>query len=237
MKFYKSRLQKLEEKRSLKQAVFFFLLTLILILVLFFLGLPLVIKVSVFLGNQRSVAQPNENNQLINPVQPRFSPLPSATNSAVLAVNGSASAGMKIRIFLNDKLLEELTANKDGEFLSENFSLKEGKNLLKAISLVNNKESEPVYAIIFFKKNPPRLEIEKPQNRTHFYDKDKEITIEGVTDPGAAIFVNEHLAMVDGEGNFSLKFNLEEGDNELDFVAQDEAGNQTKTTLIVNYSP
>jgi len=236
-KFSKSRLQKIEEKRSLHQAIFFFLLTLILILVIFFIGLPLLVKFSVFLGKRQETPSYPKNNQFLIPIPPHLNFGVSATNSALFNLSGSAPAGMKIKIFLNEELIKEVTANNNGEFYLTKINLKEGKNTFRAVSVVEEKESEPSLATVIYKKTPPKLEIKQPQNNADFYDEEREIIIEGITDPQTKVTINEHLAMVDNEGNFSLRFTLNPGENDFKIIAEDEAGNQNQNQLKVNYTP
>lgn len=237
MKFRKSRLQKVEEKRSLRQAIFFFILTILLILAVFFLGIPLVVKLAIFLGEKRSPSQYKESTQLIPPTQPRLQPFPQATNSAILTLTGFAPAGIKVKVFLNEVLLKEITADKNGEFMFRNLNLAEGDNKIKVISFDNDKESEPYIAKIMYKKTPPALEVTSPKDNTLFFDEEKEIAVEGKTEPGVSVSVNQHLAIVDTEGNFEIKITLAEGENQIKIVAQDEAGNQAEIEKKVTYTP
>ncbi len=236
-RFRKSRLQKIEEKKSLKQAVFFFFLTAFLIFAVFLVGLPLAVKLAVYLGEIRSPEKYSESSQLLPPTQPRLRPLPQATNSAKLSLVGFSAAGTKIKVFLNNTLIEETMANKEGDFNVKGLNLKKGENEIKVTALSNDQESEPYISKVLYKKTPPSLEIESPENNAAFFDEDKEILVKGKTDPGSVILVNKHLAIVDNQGNFETKLPLEEGENQIIISAQDEAGNQTEMERKVTYTP
>ncbi len=59
--------------------------------------------------------------------------------------------------------------------------------------------------------------------------RESALTIQGVTDPDANVFVtgNPQPVQVDGQGNFSFLYRLNEGSNVLEIRAADPAGNST----------
>lgn len=236
MKFRQSRLQTVEEKKSIKQAVFFLFLTIVLLLVLFFLGIPLFIKAAVWLGNSDKNST-EETTQGLTPPQPRLLPLSLATNSATLKLEGFAMSGSKVKLTLNQVLIKEITIEDSGEFQITNINLKPGKNEIKLVSVSGDKESEPFVTSITYDNQPPALEISSPQNNQQFFDKDKEVNLEGKTDPNCLVTVNNHLAIIDSEGNFSIKIGLNSGENSLEVISQNEAGNKQQQKISVTYTP
>ena len=86
-------------------------------------------------------------------------------------------------------------------------------------------------------QEPPALEITKPKASDRFFDKDNPISAEGKSEEGANLTVNNHFVLVRSDGSFSTQISLTTGDNQLDFVAKDKAGNETKKIITVNYTP
>jgi len=236
MKFHKTRLQSIEEKKSLRQAVFFLVLTLLLILGVFFLGIPLFIKLAVMFGN-KPVSSPTAGlSQTVPLSQPRLVPLPTATNSASINLAGFSIPNAKIKIYLNDISLKEVQADKNGEFTSQSVKLRNGSNSLKIVASIDNKDSEPYITSISFSNSAPSLEVTAPKNNASFFDKDKEISVEGKTDQNCIVTVNNHMAIVNDDGTFSTIISLNEGSNDLKIISQNEAGNQTSEDINVSYS-
>ena len=66
---------------------------------------------------------------------------------------------------------------------------------------------------------------------------DSSLTVSGVTDANAEVFVNEFELEADEEGNFSQELTLEEGENIIVITAVDEAGNFAERELTVMYEP
>lgn len=231
----RSRLKKIEEKNSLKQAVFFFFLTIVLLVVVFFLGIPGIVKLAVLLGGKNTVSQQTDENVPIG--QPRLSPLPQATNSAQLAINGYAPEDMEVMILLNGQNVKKVTSNKNGEFSIKAIELKEGNNTIEAVGIDGENKSEAYITTVFLKKTAPELEITSPKDGDSFFDKDQEIEVKGTTETGNLVLINGHLAIVDSSGNFSLMMVLTEGENEIKIQSQDKAGNKEEIVLKVNYTP
>lgn len=236
MKFHKTRLQSIEEKKSLRQAAFFLVLTLLLILGVFFLGIPLFIKLAVTFGNKSTTTPSGGLTQNVSLSQPRLVPLATATNSASLTLSGFSIPDAKIKIYLNNVSLKEVKADKNGEFSSNSINLREGSNSLKIVANIDNKDSEPYTTSIIYSNTSPSLEITSPKDNASYFDKDKEISVEGKTDQNCIVTVNNHMAIVNDDGSFSTMISLNEGDNTLRIVSQNEAGNQTAKEIKVTYS-
>jgi len=60
-----------------------------------------------------------------------------------------------------------------------------------------------------------------------------QLTVRGVTLPGAVVSVDGDLAVADDQGGFVDLIPLDEGANEIEVVASDGQGNQVTTTLFV----
>jgi hypothetical protein len=63
------------------------------------------------------------------------------------------------------------------------------------------------------------------------------LTVRGVTKPGAEVSVNETDVVANGNGNFSANITLEEGDNYIVVVAVDVDGQVAEAELTATYTP
>ncbi len=236
----KSRYLRSEERKSLQQTAFFLILTLILILLAIFLGVPLFIKGAIFLGNLKSKGEIVERTDRLPLPPPVLKQTYIATSSAQINVSGYGQEGKIIWLFLNDRKIKEVMVDKTGEFAISDVVLSKGKNEIKALAR-DEKDGESKYSEIYevvFDNEPPTLEIFEPTSGAGFYGEDKEAIIKGKTDDGSVkITVNDRMVIVDPTGNFSYVYQLSEGENKIKVVAQDEAGNQAETEIILNYRP
>ncbi|MCP4539065.1 MAG: hypothetical protein GY832_18170 [Chloroflexi bacterium] len=76
---------------------------------------------------------------------------------------------------------------------------------------------------------PPIIRLANLPEDTQVGGDTNEITIEGVTDPDATVWLNDWFQSlaVSEEGSFSVVYPLQEGVNQIELMAVDEAGNQS----------
>ena len=236
---HSSRLARKEEARSLRQALFFGALTIVLLFFLIFLGIPALIKMAIFLGEIRSSSTPVKTEDLLPPAPPIIASLPPATNSAQIDLRGFAEAGTVVEIFLNGLSEAKLVAEKNGTFTTNEVNLTSGRNeiMAKATDSGGNTSQSSGKIVIFYDTTPPKLTISEPSDQSDYYGDENQIKILGLTEEEAAVTVNGRLAVVNQDGSFELPFSLSEGENQIKIVAIDQAGNQTEKELKVNYSP
>lgn len=80
---------------------------------------------------------------------------------------------------------------------------------------------------------PPLLEITSPEDGAEL--KEKTVTFEGVTEPGARVFAGKYEADVDTSGNWHIVLILNEGSNVARLTARDAAGNESQASVTVYY--
>lgn len=235
----KTRLAKLDERKSLKQAVLFIFLTIILVIVLLVVGIPALIKLVIFLGDLHSSGQKVETmTDVVPPSAPILQPLPEATNSAKVNLSGYAEANTNIKIYFGEESVREVTSDPEGNFTVENLRLKEGNNIIRAKSFNKNKESPFSQEIsVVFDEKPPEIEITIPQDGDKYFDKDKLIKVEGKTDANINVYVNGRLTLTNTDGFFNSMINLSEGENTITVKATDLAGNVGSKEIKVSYNP
>lgn len=213
-----------------------FLIFIVLALIAYFLPQVLV-KMSLIFekSNKTDTKSTDQSTTFISP--PTLEDSTNATNSAQFKLVGYSEKYLKIEIYINDLLKDEAIADKNGKF-EEKITLFEGDNLIKTIATDDkgNKSNPSKEITVSFKKNKPKLVIDKPENEstnTH----DKKIQISGKTDPDAELLINDRWMTLKTDGSFSYNFDLKDGENKFTIKATDQAGNSENKTLTVTYSP
>jgi hypothetical protein len=81
-------------------------------------------------------------------------------------------------------------------------------------------------------ENKPPLTIVEPMDNatvaTHA------ISVQGKTEPGAVVSVNNQITVADEQGNFSIDLSLDSGINVISITASDSSGGQATTTIVAN---
>jgi cytoskeletal protein RodZ len=75
------------------------------------------------------------------------------------------------------------------------------------------------------------LEVIEPKENTTY--SSSSIRVSGKTSAYAEVYVNDTQTKADGTGNFSVNYNLDEGENLLTIVANDQAGNYVEKEMTV----
>jgi hypothetical protein len=233
-----SRLARVEEQRNLRRAFVFSFLTIGIIVLTFFYGVPAVAKIASFVGDLKKSSTPVDKNDNTPPGPPRIDNLPEAVNKNDLTISGYAEAGATIILTLNDNT-DEVVANVDGKF-SFSTTINKGENILSAKAkdqAGNESVSSKVYTVVF-DDEVPKIEVSSPNDGASFYGaKEKQLTIKGTTEAGSTLTISDRLIKVEDDGSFSYTISLNDGENSFHFKVVDTAGNQTEKDLKVNYSP
>jgi len=117
-----------------------------------------------------------------------------------------------------------------------NFNKKDGVNQLNKITqIIPQKNILPTGNV----NQPERevanqgltLEIISPKNKETVASS--LITISGKTSPNAEVFVNEKQTKANAAGDFSLSYEVLEGENEIYVTANDEEGNYAEKMITV----
>lgn len=200
------------------------------------MGIPLLIRFAVFVGNLKSAPEP-ASQKLIAPPPPTLDPLPEATNSAQIAVSGLSQPNYLVEVYLNQREAGRITSQSDGSFKNI-LTLSEGENEIYALAIdQEGNSSEPSGKIVvIYQTTPPDLEVTQPKDKENFISESNKIEVVGKTNPEASIWVNDHLVVVDKDGNFKYPLSLSLGENTIKVIAKDKAGNQTERVLTVSYS-
>jgi flagellar hook assembly protein FlgD len=141
------------------------------------------------------------------------------TKESLITVSGTVPKGASLKV--NG---QEATVTGAGQFERE-VILQEGDNVLRieATDDVGNVTSQEI--IIHRKSAAPSLAVNVDDGTTF---QQAEVQIIGKTEPGATVLVGGQTVAVSSLGEFQSTVNLLTGDNLVDVVAQDQAGNTTK---------
>jgi hypothetical protein len=234
--FKRSRLIRKSQDQITKKTVFLGFLTILSLILVLVFGLPLLVKFSVFLGEgKKDLGQTEE--KILAPLAPRLVIAYEATNSATININGFAEPKVMVELFRNGLSVGKNEVTEDGDFVFKNIILGEGDNSFNAVASTTEAGSgdDSKTIIVLYDKNPPGLELTNPSEESLSVDS-ADFDIIGKTDKGSSISINNRIALVDDDGNFKLKWQLNMGKNDLEITSTDLAGNQTKKKISITYS-
>lgn len=236
MLFKTTRLKTLEEKSNTKKAFIYVLLTVGLMVLFLFLGIPALTKLAGFLGDFKKGGQAIEKNDTTPPAPPKLDSLPEFTNQPNLEIKGVSESGATLNLFINDTT-ESVVADKQGLFTFST-QLQKGKNTISVLSkdASGNESLASDTVAVTFDDKAPELEITSPADGASFYGSlQRQVVIEGKTEEGGSVYINDRMVIVEDDGTFNYASTLEEGDNNFNLKAQDRAGNETVKGITLHF--
>ncbi len=232
----RSRLDRKEDEEITKKTVILGGVTVLLFIIVVVFGLPLLIKLSVLLGNAKSSSKNEVQKKLLPPLPPRLVVAFEATNSANFSISGVAEPKVEVELMKNDVSLGKKTVDEKGGFVFDDISLDKGGNTFTALASTEKEgNSELSKAVtVTYDDQPPSLSMINPsEDKVSVDSADFDVT--GKSDKGVSVTVNGKLASVDDEGKFKLKVQLNVGKNSYEIVIRSPAGNETKKTIEITY--
>lgn len=233
-----SRRASVEEKRNIKKAYKYIALSILAICFVIFLGLPTLIKFAGFLADVGKSDKPVDVTDITPPAPPQFDPIPEFTNNIKLDIAGTSEDGAIVTITTNGNS-SEVVANSEGRF-SFLFSLDKGENTIeaKAKDTSGNEGASTKLVKITFDNIDPVLENLTPEDGASYYGSgQRQLVIKGSVDEKVDLFINERVVSVNDDGSFLFSTTLSEGINSFEIKAMDPAGNETKESFSVNFTP
>ncbi len=148
------------------------------------------------------------------------------TNESLINVAGVVPPGTVLKVNGQEAIVGE------GGVFEREVILQEGENVLRleATDDVGNVTSQEL--IVRRKTTAPGLSVNVNEGEVF---QQSEVQIMGKTDPGALVLVGSQNVAVSSLGEFQTTVSLLNGQNLLDVVAQDQAGNTTQLQRRVNY--
>jgi len=230
-------LQSVEEKRNLKKAALFIVLTTAAVVLLVFVGITLFGRLTVFVSDLRSGGKAISQNDTIPPGPPKFNYFSPFTNQQTVSVSGTSEPGATVKLNFNGNT-QEVLVDKDGNF-TFNLQLNSGENNFSTTAVDpsgNQSQKSKDYKITFDNK-PPALTVNSPTDGSSFFGSNqRQITIQGTTEVGCQILINDRIVSVDDNGNFQYTTTLNDGANPFTIKSTDQAGNTTEKDITLNFT-
>lgn len=233
-----SRLRRFEDKKASKRLVMTVAGFVAIIILLLLFGLKLLIGFSVMVDKIRGTT-PQQTAQSDILLPPILDSLEESTNSATISVHGKSDPKKTVIIYVNDKEYKELTTTDTGDFSIDRIPVNEQEVTISAKLKGDKEELSALSNIIstLVDQTPPTLEVTKPTNAQTINDGTHKTLVEGKTEEGMRVTVNDRIVVVRTGGSFTYLVALSDGENALTIVSTDHAGNQTKVERRVTYQP
>lgn len=232
-----SRLQTHEKNQLIKQSVLFFAGGTGVLILFFFVLLPLLTKILML--NVQKIRTPT-GTPTVSIASPVISAPYTATNSAQVTITGSATPDIFILLGVNGIIGPKLTASSSGSFKFENVPLAKGENTLIAYAedKDGNRSDGSNALTISYTTDAPKLEVTEPTEGVVITQrKQSVIQVKGKVDPGNKVYLNGQFLFVSGDGSFTGSFQLQPGENTLTVKAVSQAGNEISIDIHVKYLP
>lgn len=237
MKRYPGKLISTENKKNTRGAVFYIILTIAVILAIYFLGIPALGRLTSFVSSMKGNDKKISSSDITPPPPPKFKNFPEFTNQTTLSLSGNTEAGSTVKLIFNG-IPSEVISDSDGQF-SFTVDLQNGINTFAATATDqsgNQSQKSEDYKITFDNK-APELTVSSPNDGSSFFGSNqRQVTIQGQTEPDASVTINDRIIFVDDTGNFQYTTTLNEGSNNFNIKATDKAGNTTEKTISLNFS-
>lgn len=149
------------------------------------------------------------------------------TNKREIAIKGRTNPGVSVYVGPNQKDVKE-----DGSFEFA-YSLHEGTNDITVTAKKDSGKTTDSTVHVTLDSIAPALTVTSPADIIH----SSPIWVEGATEKTATIRANGKNQKPDSNGNFKIMFDLKAGDNTLEIISADEAGNVSKWSKTVKFVP
>lgn len=233
-----TRRSRLEEQKQQKKLILSIggMIAIIVFFALF--GVKMLIGFSVFVDTIRgSSPTPAAQNtkQVLFP--PTLDPLPIATFSSILRIGGSGTAGNTITVYDSGKELKKTVIAGNGVYTMQLPTLKDGTHILTVkMSDTKGNTSDPTQGVtIKIKTSKPELTIDTPEDNATINNESNFIAVSGKTESDTTIAINGRIAVIRPDNSFSYTYPLSEGENKLNIVATDIAGNSITVMRTITY--
>lgn len=136
-----------------------------------------------------------------------------------------------ISLSVNGKLLTTIAIRPDGRFGGIPLTLQDGTNVIEATLVEGTKEIAATSHTVVVDRTAPELKIVRPSKGESV--EGDEVIVEGSTEPGADVTVNDRALRPNPDGSFTERLLAAPGSFAVTIVAKDRAGNETKAQLTV----
>lgn len=224
-----------KKTQSKNRSRFYILLSILFVLFMFKWGVPLFTNLIAGKGAVRI----STDNDIIPPQAPVIFAVPSATNSARIHFDGFTEKGAGVELLLNDVSNKMTVADQYGSFSFDTFLVIGANRIQFRAKDGKGNESMSEVSLINLDTKPIELSITSPKDGSEFFGKlNQTVDITGsVNKSSSQVTLNNSFIRLESNGTFTHRFLLAEGENILQILAEDEAGNKTETRLRLIYTP
>jgi glucodextranase-like protein len=191
--------------------------------------------------------QPKEADLVLGEAQvnvsagPVLDPLPEFTKTPQIVLGGKVPEfalrpGRGIAVAVNAVNVASVQLAPDGRFGPSTLTLADGVNTVKVSVIDGLSEVASTTATVTVDREPPALQIVHPKTGDAVDGPD--VTIEGTTEAGASVILNDHVLRPNPDGSFTDRLAaVPAGPLTITIVATDKAGNETKAQLQIVVKP
>ena len=143
--------------------------------------------------------------------------------------------GRIVAVAVNGKPIGTYPILAEGRFGGQPITLADGPSTITATLVDGTADIASSSSTVVVTRTPPPLAITRPKANDTI--DGLEILVEGKTDPGAEVSVNDRALRPNPDGTFTERVSASAGIYTLTLVARDKAGNETKQQLSVTVKP
>ena len=167
--------------------------------------------------------------------EPIVDQLPAFTSTPSVMLQGhlpsyALAPDRQVEIALNGSVVARADPDAAGRF-AQQLTLRDGENTIVITLLERSTVISTTSATSVLDKTPPTLSIVRP--RAGETIQGETVVVEGKTEPGSRVTVNERVVAAAPDGTFSESFTAAAGAVPIEVVTRDQAGNETKTKIDV----
>ena len=167
--------------------------------------------------------------------EPIVDQLPAFTSTPSVVLQGhlpsfALGPDRQVEIALNGAVVARMDPDAAGRF-AQQLTLRDGENTVVITLLERSTVISTTSATSVLDKTPPTLSIVRPTNGETI--QGETVVVEGKTEPGARVTVNERVVAAAPDGTFSESFTAAPGAVPIEVITRDQAGNETKTKIDV----
>ena len=190
-----------------------------------------------------TVSQPLDLERATGTIQtdPVVDQLPAFTATPAVLLQGHVPSfalgpDRRVEIAVNGTVVARAEPDAAGRF-AQQLALREGENTIVITLLEGSAAISSTSATSVFDKTAPTLTIVRPRSGETV--QGETVVVEGKTEPGSRVTVNERVVAAAPDGTFSESFTASAGALAIEIVTRDQAGNETKAKLdiIVRAAP
>ena len=188
-----------------------------------------------------AISQPLDLERATGSVQsdPVIDQLPAFASTPSVLLQGhipsfALGPDRQVEISLNGAVIARADPDAAGRF-AQQLALREGENTVVITLLAGSTAIASTSATTVFDKVPPTLAIVRP--RAGETIQSDTVVVEGKTEPGSRVTVNERVVAAAPDGTFSESFTAAAGAVTVEVITRDQAGNETKAKIDVMVRP